>query len=38
MHQKEMEEEKLDALLQISIGNSPREIINKLRRFRTRPH
>jgi DNA-binding NtrC family response regulator len=36
MHQKEIEEEKLDALLQISIGNSPREIINKLRDFRTR--
>jgi DNA-binding NtrC family response regulator len=36
MHQKEIEEEKLDALLQISIGNSPREIINKLRGFRTR--
>jgi DNA-binding NtrC family response regulator len=36
MHQRKIEEEKLDALLQISIGNSPREIINKLRGFRTR--
>ena len=38
MHQQEIEEEKLDALLQISIGNSPREIINKLREFKKRPN
>ncbi|MEJ2639612.1 MAG: response regulator [Desulfosarcinaceae bacterium] len=38
MHQKQIEEEKMDALLQISVGNSPREIINKLRAFRTCQH
>lgn len=38
MHQQAIEEEKLDALLQISIGNSPREILHKLRTFKNRPN
>lgn len=33
MRRKQIEEEKLDAILKISMENSPREIIRKLREF-----
>jgi DNA-binding NtrC family response regulator len=33
MSKKKIEEEKLNAMLKISMGNSPREILKKLREF-----
>jgi DNA-binding NtrC family response regulator len=33
MNKRQIEEDKLDAILRISMGNSPREIIRKLREF-----